>query len=149
MAEDSPSPEAMEPLICWRVDRGDLSFWHDNWTGLGSLAQYWTNIKLFGLWGENGWVLNGISYLLPSNVLDTTHKIQIDQFHDNVAIWKPSSSENFEFKMALEEIRTKCTPQVWRKHLWNDCLLTTTSIFLWRLCFDMLPNDEIMILKRI
>lgn len=73
----------IDKQILWKIGRGDVSFWFDNWSELGSLYKFLPlnhkpkNVKLSYMFLNNHINWEGLDLLLPPHVVDKINNLQI------------------------------------------------------------------------
>ncbi|CAH9093635.1 unnamed protein product [Cuscuta epithymum] len=132
-----------------QVQKGNNSFWYDNWCDIGPLYQYREDIptalgNITIKYAMSGKTLNPqVRNCLPRYVIDNIHAMNIrftDQ-EDNY-IWQPCSDGNFSFSSAYDVIRPKKTLLPLAKYIWNNRIPKKNSFFLWRLTNNLLPFED-------
>lgn len=74
----------------WKIAKGNVSFWWDNWPGKGALAKLINfdnaprSIKVNDFFTNTGWNISSLNDELPSNITNDIKDIQI---HPNMNYW--------------------------------------------------------------
>ncbi|KAK4721274.1 hypothetical protein R3W88_011507 [Solanum pinnatisectum] len=105
------SKEKVKPLILWKVGKGDVSFWWDNWTNLGPLANLVQNQRtpkktLKDFYRNNSWNIVKLKRILTHNVINSIVTIKFNNSKQDLSIWTPDSTGNFNSKSAWHIVRT-------------------------------------------
>lgn len=93
----------MDKHIQWKIGRGEVSMWYDNWLGIGALWTFFaegripindnlSKILLNGHWQWGGWDL-----YLPDHVINHINSMQINPNPNmkDKAIWTPDAKGSF------------------------------------------------------
>lgn len=75
--------KGMDKHILWKMEKGDIAFWFDNWTNMGTLCNFLPedrkprNLKLNEIPVDDHWRWGGCDAFLPSYVVEEIYKLQI------------------------------------------------------------------------
>lgn len=103
----------VESAIFWKIERGQISFWWDNWTCLGALANLVhvirtpknTLVKDFIQVGS--WRREKLLEVLPLNVVNVVQKVDINELRNDCPYRMPENSGVFTCKSAWDIVRKK------------------------------------------
>lgn len=98
-----------EQHIFWKHGKGNLSFWHDNWTNKGALSNIVQQgnkpmkIKVSNFINQNQWNLSKLNFVLPANIVSEVQDIKFDLQSVDYPIWLPDQSGLFSSKSAWQK----------------------------------------------
>ncbi|XP_060200737.1 uncharacterized protein LOC132629008 [Lycium barbarum] len=136
----------VEPHIIWRINEAKISFWWDNWTGIGPLALYHHSENNPGtlmvsdcLEGDN-WDMDYISKLLPPEICYIIQRVDIGQRNKkDQAIWTANSSGKFTCVNAFQILRKRLSEAPIWKCIWNKGIPLKMAFISWRIIKSKLP----------
>ncbi|XP_075074396.1 uncharacterized protein LOC142161999 [Nicotiana tabacum] len=102
-----------EPCIFWKLGRGNISFWWDNWTSLGPLAtlvqatRTSKNTKVKEFIHEGNWKYDNLLACLPASVANSVVKVEINEKNVDFPYWLPENNGTFTCKSAWQTMRRK------------------------------------------
>ncbi|XP_019266683.1 PREDICTED: uncharacterized protein LOC109244105 [Nicotiana attenuata] len=140
----------VEPAIFWKIGRGQISFWWDNWTGLGALANLVhairtpknTLVKDFIQAGS--WRREKLLEVLPLNVVNVVQEVDINELRNDCPYWMPENSGVFTCKSAWDIIRKKKGESLTCKKIWHKKMPFKISFFMMRLLQARIPTDDVV-----
>ncbi|XP_060178184.1 uncharacterized protein LOC132608126 [Lycium barbarum] len=134
-----------EPHILWRINEAKMSFWWDNWTGLGPLAVHLSrnnpgSLMVADCLIEDSWDLEFIEKLVPSDICSIIQKVDIGK-RDKVdqAIWINNPSGKFTCASAFQILRKKQPESPIWKCIWHKGNLFKMAFISWRIIKKKLP----------
>ncbi|PHT75383.1 hypothetical protein T459_18905 [Capsicum annuum] len=114
-----------ETHMIWKIGKGNLSFWWNNWSGKGSIAKHLhlvhksKNTKVAEFIREGKWDESHLRLELPANIVDDIMKIQIhkDQYDKIISGYKAYGANSkqavslpqFQGKLAGDMVVRKVT----------------------------------------
>ena len=139
----------VEKHIRWNINFGDCTFWWDNWSGEGAMANHslissLNNKKVSefltnGVWNE-GKVRQNVSPELVPNILQTI--IHFQEGITDTAVWMPEEHGKFTIRSAWEIIRKKRMADPVNKMIWHKQIPFKVNFFIWRALRNKLPTNE-------
>ena len=103
-----------EQHIHWKLNSANCSFWRENWTGEGHLAQFSSNNhriktkKVADFWVKGQWNYQMLVHQAPPRQLAYILAIPVPQHpYSDQAYWKINPNGMFTCASALNEIRDK------------------------------------------
>ncbi|VFQ74818.1 unnamed protein product, partial [Cuscuta campestris] len=142
----------IEPQILWKIYDGSLSFWWDNWTGLGSLAVI-TNQAQGKYWlvPLKNFVNKALDLAQLQQLMDPGFFIhfQVDlslfgsPFPDK-AIWQPKATGEFSLKAVKQFLRPSGQTDIYLQNYWHKHIPFKVSFLCWRVHLRKLPLDTIL-----
>ncbi|XP_070018325.1 uncharacterized protein [Nicotiana sylvestris] len=140
----------MEEHIWWKVGRGDVNFWFDNWTKQGPLCSklegvmVQQNIQVFEVYRNGQW---DWSKLIPhplnfikEMVFNTTLNVS-QQAHDT-PIWTCSENEKFSTVFAWNLFRQKRHISQFDKRIWHNDVPYKMAFLTWKATHGRIPTDD-------
>ncbi|XP_059281231.1 uncharacterized protein LOC132034912 [Lycium ferocissimum] len=111
----------VEPHILWRINEAKISFWWDNWTGIGPLALHHQS--------ENN----------PGTLM----RVEIGQRNKkDQAIWTVNSPGNFTCASTFQVLRKRLPEaRIW-KCIWNKGIPFKMAFISWRIIKNKLPTYD-------
>nr|XP_033514683.1 uncharacterized protein LOC117279308 [Nicotiana tomentosiformis] len=105
----------VEQNIIWLPGKGYVSFWYDNWLGLGPLYIHLpTNakpkdVKIIEVLTQGSWQLDSMGIEVPESVRDEVfrHQITLSPTSPNRVIWAADTNGKFSITSAWELLRDK------------------------------------------
>lgn len=155
------SPSWRKLLLCrfWLKENsfclageGNFSFWHDNWTGFGSLRDFLTGDQWISIGSARDWLVQDfimqgtqIFSQLPEDISQDLIQFSegfkvMDKYSDKI-IWKPDSHGVFSTKSAWNTVRVHNDKMQFTKWLWHAFIPKKISIFIYRLMLGKVPFD--------
>ncbi|XP_059284799.1 uncharacterized protein LOC132038092 [Lycium ferocissimum] len=129
----------VDHFILWQVNSGNTNFWWDNWSGLGSLAQFGIPSKsiktmVSSYIDNNRWNTSKLSLVLP---IEVVHHIQEVKINPSSAfdqpIWTVTASGRFDCNSAWNKLRTLHISSIINMMIWHKKCPFKVSFFLWRI----------------
>lgn len=93
--------EETEKYILWKIGKGNLSFWWDNWTGQGALANLGVNYptpkgtKVQQFIRSKKWDVTRLQAIIPHRLVRIIRKIKIHPMDDDRPVWTLEQSGKF------------------------------------------------------
>jgi len=138
-----------EKNIYWRVGKGDVSFWFDNWSNLGPLYLLHPNdnshsyINLNSVLIEGIWHWDTLQYQLSTKDKNRISMgIHLDSNKEDYPIWTDTSTGEFSTSSAWNNSRHKRGINIMAKNIWNKDIPFKMTFLTWRAIHDRLPTDE-------
>ncbi|XP_018623707.1 putative ribonuclease H protein At1g65750 [Nicotiana tomentosiformis] len=141
----------VEPLILWKPNAAEYSFWRDDWSGLGPLANFVVQgpkpgkMQLKQVYDGETWNFQEVRQVLPNHILEQTKKVPIGG--DNKLyrpIWKLSNDDKFSCKTTFYALRQTGISSMSSQRIWHKKLPFKVSFFMMRLLRGRLPTDEVI-----
>ncbi|XP_075092562.1 uncharacterized protein LOC142172778 [Nicotiana tabacum] len=140
----------MEEHIWWKVGRGGVNFWFDNWTKQGPLCSklegvmVQQNIQVFEVYRNGQW---DWSKLIPhppnfikEMVFSTTLNVS-QQAHDT-PIWTCSENGKFSTVFAWNLFRQKRHISQFDKRIWHNDVPYNMAFLTWKATHGRIPTDD-------
>ncbi|XP_060195288.1 uncharacterized protein LOC132624540 [Lycium barbarum] len=115
----------IDHLILWRINKGNASFWWDNWSGLGDLAQFGdANTSVRGTVAEyivdGTWNVEKLKRKLYEHIVHQIRGVTINSpsLKDN-PIWTVTTDGRFNCKSAWNTVRRAQNPSLINKMMWH------------------------------
>ncbi|XP_060170788.1 uncharacterized protein LOC132601740 [Lycium barbarum] len=130
----------VEQHILWKVGRGNLSFWYDNWTNFGPLcsslpddAEY-DNTRVCEVLRNGEWVWAVLRIPPPDAVKNLVNSVHIilNQELDDTAVWTPSTNGKFSVSSAWECLRQRNEVTAFDKSIWHKDVPFKKTFMTWR-----------------
>lgn len=140
-----------EENIRWEIQKGNYTFWWDNWTGKGALANILqgsgrsskVQVKYFIINGE--WNIVKLNNVLPVHIMDSVAQLDIgDQNEDDFPVWTTSNDGRFSSNSAWHSIRFKKQKNIFINKIWHNSLPFKMSFISWRIFKNRLPFDDVI-----
>ncbi|VFQ77897.1 unnamed protein product [Cuscuta campestris] len=141
----------IEPYITWRVYDASLSFWWDNWTGLGPLARV-TNQAHGKYWQQplkENLINSSFNFDHLQSLMDPGFFIhfQVDlsslgSNNADQALWQPKSNGVFSMKAVKDFLRPCGNVDIYLQNCWHTYIPFKMSFLGWRLLLRKLPLDS-------
>ncbi|KAF6137594.1 hypothetical protein GIB67_007452 [Kingdonia uniflora] len=113
-------------------DGRDIDIWRDCW---GS----WPSIK----------VVNESMDPVLAQAGINSNEVPIVSGDRDKLIWRPDLQGKFSTKSAFNSIRERANTVWWHKFVWMKCIHPRISSFAWRVCWNALATDDILMKKGI
>ncbi|XP_058071097.1 uncharacterized protein LOC131220144 [Magnolia sinica] len=136
----------------WKVGRGSINLWHNNWTGIGRLADWATqpipddmlHMSVSDFVSHDGINPQSPDFdLLPTGDLD--HIIQAGIYtsdQSDCLVWPHNRSGIYIVKSRWAVCRIVGQGIVWAKRIWDPKIPYKISTFLWRIFQGAIPTDD-------
>ncbi|KAH0704871.1 hypothetical protein KY289_009947 [Solanum tuberosum] len=147
--------DLIEHQILWKMERGSVSVWHDNWTGLGDLYTITreefqcddTYKTVRDLTRQGEWDTEVLHEILPqelvNHILQNIHPPKEEATMDKPC-WMPETRGSFSVKSAWHYIRHKAEENKIYKWMWSKGVPFKMAFIMWRLWKFKIPVDDIM-----
>ncbi|XP_075095375.1 uncharacterized protein LOC142173658 [Nicotiana tabacum] len=141
--------EVVDKQILWKVARGEVSFWLDNWSKLGPLYDYLppgykpNNLKLLDMLLNNQINWEGYDQLLPQYIVLKVNslRIQLKSSTLDKEIWSANNSGIFSVASAWHLFRKK-QQRAWVSAMnWQKGIPFKMNFIVWRALRDKIPTD--------
>ncbi|XP_060202996.1 uncharacterized protein LOC132631439 [Lycium barbarum] len=140
--------EKSERYISWKINNGSCSFWWDNWTEIGPLAQICPNDmtrsdsknKVHHYMEDHIWDVRKLYTSLPSQIV--LHIISIDigvEGRKDYAIWNNTEDGRFSNGSAWDLIRRQKANNDFLSKIWHRDIPFKMSFICWRMFLNKLP----------
>ncbi|XP_060210891.1 uncharacterized protein LOC132637887 [Lycium barbarum] len=138
-----------EPHMIWKIQKGDSSFWWDNWSGMGALAKILPrpgksaklNVNSFILNGE--WNINKLNNTLSPHITQYVSNVYIgDNSKSDYPVWNLTENGQFSNQSAWNLLRVKSNKNHFIRNVWHKNLAFKVSFNSWRLLRDKLPFSD-------
>ncbi|KAK4721460.1 hypothetical protein R3W88_011693 [Solanum pinnatisectum] len=144
--------DLIENQIWWKIEKGDASFWYDNWTAMGDLYHILPEageeeIEVRKFTDAQGWEEQKLRDHLPEDyVIFIIKKLPPPKQTSRVdkPVWMPKASGNFSVRSAWEYIRQKDQEEDIFTYMWSKILPFKQSFLLWRMWKFRVPVDEVV-----
>lgn len=136
-----------EKHIFWKIGKGDVSFWWDNWTNKGALANLIEQssrakkILVSDFIVHNTWNLDKLNDLLPPNLVTHIQTINISPENEDYSIWTADPSGSFSIKSAWNALRTNRITAFTHTKIWHSKMPFKISFHVLRLFKDKWATD--------
>ncbi|XP_019178346.1 PREDICTED: uncharacterized protein LOC109173561 [Ipomoea nil] len=143
--------EKIEKEIQWKVGKGDVNFWWDDWSGLGAIAKAMNipeksrakdTLKSFYRYGR--WCLPD----LGPEVSRAAEKISLNEYAPDTPLWKPESNGVFSFASAKKYERQiggiRVPSRHWSRKIWAKHIPWKMAFLAWRVFKRKVPLDDIL-----
>ncbi|XP_060200415.1 uncharacterized protein LOC132628670 [Lycium barbarum] len=135
-----------EPHILWKINEAQISFWWDNWTGIGPLALYHHtdnnpgNLNVADIIDGDKWDMEYINNLLPPDICHIIQRVEIGSRNKkDQPIWTHNSSGEFTCASAYQSLRKKIPEiPIW-KCIWKNGIPFKMAFIIWRAIKKKLP----------
>ncbi|XP_060183329.1 uncharacterized protein LOC132613329 [Lycium barbarum] len=140
-----------EKNILWRVNKGEIKLWWDNWTGQRALANSFhvegANSKMLIKDARQNEVWNFLEFhQLLEYLIELFQSIEFgDPNLPEHAIWMSSIFGNFTTKTAWKLVRQTRTNINTLEKIWHKFLPFKMSFIVWRALKRKLPFDDIIV----
>ncbi|XP_059310568.1 uncharacterized protein LOC132061909 [Lycium ferocissimum] len=138
-----------EPHMLWKINKGKVMFWWDNWTGIGPLSLYVNgdialgNMQVRELIIEDRWNNEMQQILVPPNLHQYINQIQIFyRGRTDQCYWMLTQDGTFICASARENIRCRQNKNDTFNAVWHKDLPFKISFLIWRIFFKRLPLDN-------
>ncbi|OIS98450.1 hypothetical protein A4A49_60823, partial [Nicotiana attenuata] len=139
----------VEEELLWQINAGNISFWWDNWSEMGVVAQIMHRQGISGVQivrdviTDDKWDVDQLK--LPDFLTEQIQSIGIgNQSCCDIQVWMPNSSGNFTTSSAWDRVRQRKDPCILLKKNWQKQLPFQMSFMLWRILKRKLPFDDIL-----
>ncbi|XP_019197385.1 PREDICTED: uncharacterized protein LOC109191256 [Ipomoea nil] len=141
--------ENMEKEIEWRLGKGELSFWWDNWNGKGAITTR-HNIRgktkskdlVKDFWLGNRWKEESLQEPVRRDI----RGLSLRQNVEDTPIWLPDKSCGFSLasakKLAREQNTVSSARLFWYAKIWQKYVPWKASFLAWRVFKRKLPTDD-------
>ncbi|XP_060171020.1 uncharacterized protein LOC132602004 [Lycium barbarum] len=135
-----------EQHVLWKVGQGNLSFWWDNWTGLGPIAyllptEYRAKrVRVSEFIYDGKWNTLTLSNLLPDHIWQHIAKIGIEPDKDDYPVWLPDPSGRFTCKFAWDLLRPRRNYTLSAAKTWHYVVVAKLSN--WKLLNTFFCHSE-------
>ncbi|XP_059289936.1 uncharacterized protein LOC132043485 [Lycium ferocissimum] len=136
-----------EHNINWKVGKGNLSFWWDNWTGKGPLAQLIhqgyksKKIKVSDYIMDGKWNTDKLLNLVPNSMIMDIKNIKIYNDGIDFPTWTPDHNGIFTCKSAWKSLRLTKANTMTAANCWHPKLPFKVSFFMSRMLANKIPTD--------
>ncbi|XP_019258966.1 PREDICTED: uncharacterized protein LOC109237163 [Nicotiana attenuata] len=125
-----------ENNIRWEIQKGNCSFWLDNWTGKGALANILqgggrsSEVQVKDFMNNGEWNIGKLNDLLRAHITDNIAHLEIgDPNEDDFLVWTISNDGKFSSNIAWHSIRFKKQKNVETvQHVFNS---SEAANFIW------------------
>ncbi|XP_060198361.1 uncharacterized protein LOC132627183 [Lycium barbarum] len=139
----------MDNHILWKIGKGDIAIWYDNWTSLGSLVNYLPedrkprNQKLFEVLVNGQWRWGGWDLLLPNEVIQTIQDmhISLDNSKMDRSVWTAEENGKFSVSSAWQILRNRRERNWMDTITWQKRVPFKMNFMVWRILRDRVPVD--------
>ncbi|KAL0912822.1 hypothetical protein M5K25_016231 [Dendrobium thyrsiflorum] len=126
-----------ENYIQWGLGKGDISFWQDNWLGIGSIDSILNthtieNRKVKSFFLNNSWNIIKLREALPGHLIDIILSIPLQMNCKDKILFTLSNSGHFSLKEAWNTFRVKYAISPLYSVIWNANIPLSYSILVWR-----------------
>ncbi|XP_060182379.1 uncharacterized protein LOC132612052 [Lycium barbarum] len=136
-----------EHNINWKVGKGNLSFWWDNWTGNGPLAQLIhqgyksKKIKVSDYIIDGEWNTDKLLNLDPNSMIMDIKNIKIYNDGIDFPTWTPDHNGIFTCKSAWKSLRLTRANTITAANCRHPKLPFKVSFFMSRMLENKIPTD--------
>lgn len=116
----------VDHLILWQINEGNTSFWWDNWTDLGQLAQFGevstsNKIHVSSFMTNREWNMAKLAQILPAGIVQHIQGVKINSLvlHD-YPIWTLSEDEKFNCSSAWNHLRSRKNTTLVNNLMWHN-----------------------------
>lgn len=140
----------VKPHILWKVQQGNISFWGNNWSGMGQLAQLLYiqnpgNLLVEDCIKEGAWNIKLLELLVPTNMVQHIREIKIGNTQgQSRAIWRLSTDGFFSCSTAFDLLRQRSGHHQMWKDTWIKHIPFKISFSMWRIWKKKTLVDEII-----
>ncbi|OVA09824.1 Reverse transcriptase zinc-binding domain [Macleaya cordata] len=128
----------------WKVGQGNMSFWHENWSNMGVLADVFAEVEppapiSLKEATEVNFSIPGISDAMIAQMriwYDSRLKSDSDE-----RLWAPSLDGRFTVKSAFSLISNQAPACPFVRHYWAKFLPKKMPVLLWRFLHNAIPVD--------
>lgn len=144
------SKKNAEMSIFCKIGRGDVSFWWDNWTVLGALANIVPggrtskNTKVQEFIHEGAWMRDKLMGKVSESTVNTIQKIKINVDKRDYPIWLLEKTGEFTCKSAWQNLRRKGCGTFTSSRIWHKQIPFKISFFMLRLLQARIPTDDVV-----
>ncbi|XP_059306149.1 uncharacterized protein LOC132057525 [Lycium ferocissimum] len=139
----------MDNHILWKIGKGDIAIWYDNWTSLGALVNYLPedrkprNQKLSEVLVNGQWRWGGWDLLLPNEVLQTIQDmhISLDNSKMDRPLWTAEENGKFSVFSAWQILRNRRERNWMDTMTWQKRVPFKMNFMVWRILRDRVPVD--------
>ncbi|XP_070031927.1 uncharacterized protein [Nicotiana tomentosiformis] len=116
-----------ESNIRWEVQKGNCSFWWDNWTAKDALANLLqgggrsTKVQVKQFLDNGEWNIDKLNEFLPDHIIDSIAHMEIgDPNEDDFPVWIISNDGNFSSNSACKNSATCLNSSDATNFIWNS-----------------------------
>ncbi|XP_070050523.1 uncharacterized protein [Nicotiana tomentosiformis] len=154
------SKKNAEMFIFCKIGRGDVSFWWNNWTGLGALANIVPggrtskNTKVHEFIHEGAWMRDKLMGKVSESIVNTIQKIKINVDKRDYPIWLLKNIGEFICKSAWQNLRRKGCGTFTSSRIWHKQIPFKILFFMLRLLqaristYDVVKKFGFMVTSR-
>ena len=134
-----------EKHICWSLDSGSSSFWHDNWLGMEPLYKQVESFQEHSVADfvmEGRWDLQSLNRVLPPGwVQQVLGVAPPTAAKADEMIWAPTNSGEFTISSAYQIMRNECNASSLFPY---QALSSKISFFMLRLMYGRLSLMDVL-----
>lgn len=144
--------DAVENVLGWRLFKGQVNLWWDNWSGLGTLGRVfpyrgvaYARDQLADFIVDGQLDLTALDTFLPAGL--TADLSRLDQGDRDVPIWRASSDGLFSFasaKSLFRSLQEHPAPDMMLGRCWYKHLPFKVSFLAWRVLRRRLPVVDVL-----
>lgn len=131
----------------WVVERGEISFWNDNWLGEILIGPLPCDIHLTVRDGLP--IIDQLQHYLPDHLKAKVCEIFISDQHQDQLQFSCTKNGEFSSKKYMEVIRPAGHKRSWVDIVWHTFLPLKITTFMWKLMRQALSVDNRIICKSI
>nr|XP_009790904.1 PREDICTED: uncharacterized protein LOC104238278 [Nicotiana sylvestris]XP_016458774.1 PREDICTED: uncharacterized protein LOC107782404 [Nicotiana tabacum] len=137
-----------EKYLLWKVGKGNISFWWDNWTGKGPLAKLNPSTmvnrrtKVSDFIEAGTWNIAKPSPTLLLQLVNSIANIQIQDGKEDSFIWTLNPSGDFTCRSAWEKMRKQGGRSLTSNMIWQKKIPFKVSFLMKRVLEGRLPTDD-------
>lgn len=137
-----------EQHILWKVGKGNLSFWWDNWSNKGALANILhqrnksKKVRVFEFFSNSQWNLDKLHANLPANLIPHILSIKLSTDKKDQPVWTPDHTRVFSSKPAWSTLRKFKGSSLTLSKIWHKKLPFKVSFHMLKLLNGKLDTDD-------
>ncbi|KAL0906277.1 hypothetical protein M5K25_024757 [Dendrobium thyrsiflorum] len=138
-----------ENLIQWGLGKGEISFWQDNWLGIGSIDSILNthtleNVKVKSYFSNDSWNVLKLGEVIPAHLIEIILSIPLQLNCKDKILFNVSPSGLFTIKDAWNTFRNTYEVSPIFSAIWNNNIPLSYSILVWRCLKKFIPVDEFL-----
>ncbi|KAL0907215.1 hypothetical protein M5K25_025769 [Dendrobium thyrsiflorum] len=138
-----------DQFIQWGLGFGNVSFWQDNWLGVGSIdcilnTNTISNIKVHNYFENGSWNMDKLLGMIPVELINMVVNIPLQLQCKDTMFFNISPSGKFSLKSVWNHIREKFSVSLLYSSIWHKNIPLSYSVLAWRVIKNFLPVDNLM-----
>ncbi|KAL0904830.1 hypothetical protein M5K25_026985 [Dendrobium thyrsiflorum] len=138
-----------DQFIQWGLGCGNVSFWQDNWLGVGSIdcilnTNTISNIKVHNFFENGSWNMDKLLGMIPMELINMIVNIPLQLQCKDTMFFNTSPTGKFSLKSVWNHIREKFPVSLLYSSIWNKNIPLSYSVLAWRVIKNFLPVDNLM-----